>query len=514
MNLSVGAKTDPGRRPNNEDQLLVLDVRRHNLRADGVLVIADGMGGRNFGERAAAAAVETIGETLAELLDSDRDPAADLGDALGSALRKANSKVYELSGSDEESRGMGTTCVAAVVEGNRVYVAHAGDSRAYRWRAGEIMRLTDDHSYVAEQVRAGVLTEENAKRSRFRNVITRAVGIEPTISPDVSDHDVQTGDALLLCTDGLTNMVAEDEIAEILGHATSAQAAADQLVHLANTNGGKDNITAIVARLEVGTRTQRMRADDFARVVPPAAAQPSRTADEDIEYVPENTSAILGDDAYAQPLQQSAPRGRGRLIGTILLAIIALVFLVASLILGNRFMQVGYRLQPGPPFAVKPPAPPPPVPPDLAHVTYGTPAPINAVPPVSGETLTWDLKDNSLTAISLAGNVLVLTPSGQTLYKYPLAKRHFAAATPGSPSPAMPPAQRLHAAKDPQGNLYVSDTQLRTIEKYKPNGDFLRYIAQGQLKQPAAIAVDGNGAVYVVDAQRLVAIPAKPPASK
>ena len=161
---------------------------------------------------------------------------------------------------------MGTTCVAAVVQGETLSVAHAGDSRAYLLRDGALERLTDDHSYVAEQVRAGAISEESAQRSRFRNVITRAVGIEPTITPDVSQRPVLPGDTLLLCTDGLTNMVPEDQIARTLQQAPSPQAAAERLIQLANRNGGKDNITAVVARLEVSNRTQRMRAEEVARL--------------------------------------------------------------------------------------------------------------------------------------------------------------------------------------------------------------------------------------------------------
>ncbi len=181
MNVTAGAKTDPGQRPNNEDRYAIVDTRRRALRADGVLIIADGMGGRSFGEQAAATAVETVEETLAEMLDSRQEGEVVIGDALASALRKANARVYEMARADEDRKGMGTTCVAAVIEGEMLYVAHAGDSRAYLLRDGELTQLTDDHSYVAEQVRAGAITEEGARKSRFRNIITRAVGIDPAL---------------------------------------------------------------------------------------------------------------------------------------------------------------------------------------------------------------------------------------------------------------------------------------------------------------------------------------------
>lgn len=529
MKITFGAKTDPGRRPNNEDQLLVVDVRRHGLRADGVLVIADGMGGRNFGERAASAAVEAVGDTLVEMLQAEKDPAVDIGDALDSSLRKANSRVYELAGQDQESQGMGTTCVAAVIENDQVHVAHAGDSRAYLLRQGQLSRLTDDHSYVAEQVRAGNLSEENARKSRFRNVITRAVGIEPTITPDVTHHDVQGGDLILLCTDGLTNMVTEEEIAQIMAQASSAQTAADKLVNLANRNGGRDNITAIVARLEVGNRTQRMRAGDLAQLVtPPAPPAPSDEAglippvdegpepDETPTVPPRRAPAVQDEGDYADEYEPARPRrrGRGSRTALTLLSLLSLLSLGCAAYLWSLLDGAGYQFRPEPPFAVRPTPPPPPTPPDLARVTYGAPN-LLSVAPMQAGLLTVSPKDNTVVALTVAGQVLHLTSDGQTVFKYALPKQ-FAppAAVPpvgdAAPAPVTAPAPRLHWATDPQGNLYVADGVKRTITKYRHNGEFLRSVATGLLKQPEALAAGADGSIYVVDAQRLKIIKAKP----
>ena len=521
MKITFGSKTDPGRRPNNEDQLLVVDVRRHGLRADGVLVIADGMGGRNFGERAASAAVEAVGDTLIEMLQSEHEPAVDIGDALDSALRKANSRVYELAAHDEESKGMGTTCVAAVIENDQVYVAHAGDSRAYLLRQGQLSRLTDDHSYVAEQVRAGNLSEENARKSRFRNVITRAVGIEPTITPDVAHHDVQGGDLILLCTDGLTNMVDEDEIGRIMAEASSAQTAADKLVNLANRNGGRDNITAIVARLELGNRTQRMRAGDLAQIVSPSTETPvGEEPDETPTVQPRRAPSDDEDDEEYEPARPPARRGRGARVAITLLALLFLLSAGCAAYLATFLSKEGYRFQAEPPFAAKPVPPPPPKPPDLSRVTYAAPALVSVVP-MQGGLLTVSPKDDSVVALTATGLVLHLTADGQTVYKYALPKQ-FApsagvppsresaepASSAGAPVPA--PTQRLHWATDPQGNLYVADAAQKTITKYRSNGEFLRSVAAGQLKQPEALAVAADGSIYVVDAQRLRFLRAKP----
>ncbi len=549
MNVTVGAKTDPGRRPNNEDQLAVVDVRRHRLRADGVLVIADGMGGRNFGERAAQAAVETVQDALVELLDADRTDGVNARDALDSALRKANACVYELAGQNEESKGMGTTCVAAVVDGDRLYVAHAGDSRAYLFRDNELYRLTDDHSYVAEQVRLGILTEENARRSRFRNVITRAVGIEPTIAPDLAEHDIQAGDLLLLCTDGLSNMVPEDEITQTLTQETSAQAAADRLVSLANRNGGRDNITAIVARLEVGNRTQRMRISDLARAAAPEpsdahrngnGSSPTDEASALAASAPEDETPTVvtpaqspmqeptppeAPTADASPLVFSAPPSTDPPVPAaapalwpqwvaLVLAALCLLLLAVSMTLGHALTRARYALQLTPPFAVKPPPPPAPKPPNLAGIVYSAPVLLSDAP-LQGGLLARDPVDGSLTVLTGSNQVLRVSAGGRVLGKYPLPAKYLppapAVLSPAAAVPFLPlSVDNLHVAADLQGNLYVADAALRTLAKYRPDGTSLGLVAKGQLTQPGALAVSTDGTVYLVDGQRLKAIPVQP----
>ncbi len=564
MNLSVGAKTDPGRRANNEDQLAVVDVRRHRLRADGVLVIADGMGGRNFGERAAAAAVETVQDTLVEMLDADRADTVNVSDALDSALRKANARVYEVAAQTAESRGMGTTCVAAVVEGDRLFLAHAGDSRAYLLRGQHLVRLTDDHSYVAEQVRAGTLSEESARRSRFRNVITRAIGIEPTITPDLSEHDIQSGDWVLLCTDGLSNMVADPELVQTLLSASSAQDAADRLVQIASHNGGRDNITAIAARVEAGNRTQRMRKSDLARVLDESEAahgkpgtQPSASpspadangaqgqgkarpaavpADDETPTMPPRAQTPpaasssgsfqpLSPAARAQftpPVSEYAPvrarLARGVIAAVVGLSILSLILAAGIFALGQVLSHAGYRFQAAPPFASKPPPPPVPAPPDLSRVSYAAPALFSPIP-VQGGFLALSGGSN-LAVLSVSGQVLHLGTGGQVVSKYPLPRSSVSTAAPDAGAavrrgaqnaPALPtPAVRLHWALDTQGNLYVADTVEHSLRQYRANGAFVRSIAAGLLTQPEALAVAPSGTIYVIDAQRLKVISAAP----
>lgn len=495
MNVSAGAKTDPGQRANNEDHYLVVDTRRRGLRADGVLVIADGMGGRASGEQASQAAVGAVDETLAELLDSRLAEPVVLTDALSTALRKANARVYALAQEDPERKGMGTTCVAAIVEGDRLYLAHAGDSRAYLLRGEQLSQLTADHSYVAEQVRAGAISEEGARKSRFRNIITRAVGIEPTLEAEVTDVEIKPGDILLLCTDGLSNMVDEEDLIKTLGQSGSAQTAADKLVSLANRAGGKDNITAVVARLQAGTRTLRMQTADLAR--PEAPSKKNST----IQNRPAPVSA--GPD-------EPRPPRRGGWLWPLLAALFLLAGVGVSGALAGKLQHAGYKFQAAPPFAVPPPPPAPPASPlDLAHLTYDAPT-IFYAKPVRGSFLAVSPEDGTVTVAPLSGTVVGLPPGGGSLpqFKYTLPFVRPQSAAPAGVLGAG--GVTLHTATDPQGNLYVSNAIAKTLTKYQPNGVPLGLIAHSSLSNPQSVAVAADGTLYLIDAERLKVFHAQP----
>lgn len=499
MNISAGAKTDTGQRPNNEDRFAVVDTRKRQIRADGVLIIADGMGGRSFGEQAATAAVETTEDALAELLDSRQVGDVEVADALTTALRRANSRVYELASADDDRKGMGTTCVAAVIEGDRLYVAHAGDSRAYLLRDGLLRQITHDHSYVAEQVRAGAITEEGARSSRFRNIITRAIGIEPTMDAEVSEADVQPGDTLLLCTDGLSNIVAEEDITRTLMQSPSPQAAADRLVQMAVRSGGRDNVTAIVARLQAGTRTLRMQVAELVRPAPQPALLP---ADAGLRANGAASYTSSRVPRSAPPRAGLWPSVAGLLLALTLAAGASAGWLVHVL------NHDGYSFRTSPPFAVKPVPPPPPKPLDLSHLAYDPPKPFGFVP-VRGSFLLVSPVDGTVTVASLSGAVLALEPgSGKLRYKYTLPFE--------KPQPPAPPAAigasgvTLHTATDPQGNLYVSNAVTKTVTKYRANGEPLGLIAHLSLKNPQAIGAAPDGTLYLIDSERLLAFPAHP----
>ncbi len=251
LRMDVGARTDVGRvRDNNEDAFRVVDALE-------LYVVSDGMGGEAHGEVASALAIETIVEHCQSSL---QDPSAPLfGDnrpelsartnRLTSAVNLANRRIYETAERNLQQRGMGATVVAAWIEGSRLSLSHVGDSRVYLLRAGSLDQLTADHSLVAEQVRQGLITPQQAEISELQNVLTRALGPHEDIGVDSSEIMLQPSDTLVLCTDGVTRMVSDEEIASILQTTTGAQAAADSIIELANENGGIDNSTVVIVHV-------------------------------------------------------------------------------------------------------------------------------------------------------------------------------------------------------------------------------------------------------------------------
>jgi len=248
--IEFGARTDTGCvRDNNEDSYGA--APELNL-----FVLSDGMGGLACGEVASRLAVKTVlAKSRAGVAGS---PAASNGgfdpgmpaesNRLGSAIRAANDAIYRAAQNKEDSQQMGATVVAVRFVGERMSLAHVGDSRAYRLRAGHLEQLTRDHSFVAEQVRQGRMTEQEAGNSGLQNVLIRALGTSAEVEVDVSEELVLADDTVLLCSDGLTRELTDAQIAAVLGECSEAQEAAERLVDLAKQAGGGDNITAIVIR--------------------------------------------------------------------------------------------------------------------------------------------------------------------------------------------------------------------------------------------------------------------------
>jgi serine/threonine protein phosphatase PrpC len=220
--------------------------RRHNEDAyyarTPVFAVADGMGGAQAGEVASHAAVEAVAAGLPE----EGTPE----DRLAAVVRRANEEIFRMSREDDSRAGMGTTLTAVHVGESDIAIAHVGDSRAYRFRDGELSRLTEDHSLVEEMRRRGQLTAEEADEHPQRSIITRALGPEPDVLVDTRSWAARDGDVLLLCSDGLTSMISEAQVAEILREATGLEQAGRALIAAANRAGGRDNITVVLLRLE------------------------------------------------------------------------------------------------------------------------------------------------------------------------------------------------------------------------------------------------------------------------
>ncbi|HXX99512.1 MAG TPA: Stp1/IreP family PP2C-type Ser/Thr phosphatase [Candidatus Limnocylindrales bacterium] len=254
VQIVSGGVTDVGRvRTNNEDSFRIVEPLN-------LFILSDGMGGEAHGEVASSMAVETI-EKYCSKTDESGDSGVTLhGSAseswspqtkrLQNAVFQANHSIYQSAQNHPEQRGMGATVTAGWVNGSKLSIAHVGDSRAYLLRTGALQQLTNDHSLVAEQVRRGIITPQQAEESDMQSVLLRALGAHPDVDVDVDEIDLMPRDLLLFCSDGLTRMVTEPEIAGKLQSETDPAAAAQKLVDFANERGGLDNVTVIVALIQ------------------------------------------------------------------------------------------------------------------------------------------------------------------------------------------------------------------------------------------------------------------------
>lgn len=228
-------------------------VREHNedsmLVAPPLFVVCDGMGGHEAGEVASEIAINTISRLAPEKLDAD---------GLGRAVEEANLAIIEAADKGIGRQGMGTTCTAAMLEGDRLAIAQVGDSRAYLLHNGSLQQLTRDHSVVADLIESGEITPAEARTHQWRSFITRALGLEPYTQPDLYEIDVEPGDRLMLCSDGLYSMVSDKEIERIMSQASNTQVATDMLIEAALEGGGSDNVTVIVADV-TGYNLQKSR---------------------------------------------------------------------------------------------------------------------------------------------------------------------------------------------------------------------------------------------------------------
>jgi protein phosphatase len=241
--MKAAAGTDPGRvRSSNEDSVFA-DPEA------GILIVADGMGGHAAGEVASELAVRTISQVLEEGLPPGAADTQEVIRLLRQSIDQANLAIQARAAQDRALRGMGTTVAIVVSRGEQLCVGHVGDSRVYLIAAGQLQRLTQDHSLVSQMVRAGQITPEQARTHHLRNVITRSLGFDTSAQPDLQVLRWAPGDCLVLCSDGLTNMLADEEIAGTVQEGTADLAATcGRLIALANERGGTDNVSVIVAQ--------------------------------------------------------------------------------------------------------------------------------------------------------------------------------------------------------------------------------------------------------------------------
>jgi PPM family protein phosphatase len=249
LRIEARGITDVGqRRDHNEDAYLVEESL-------GLFIVADGMGGHAGGGTASRLAVETIRDAVAHAKENEPERfvigGADdtlIPDLLQRAVEEACAVIYRTAQEDPDLAGMGTTVTAALLDGRTAFVAHVGDSRCYLLRDGRIYQVSEDHSLVNEQLKAGAISAEEAKHSRFKNIITRSVGFEQQVQVDLMGLELEPNDAVVICCDGLSNLVDDPEILSIVEE-SPLDVAPGRLVALANDRGGDDNITAIVIRV-------------------------------------------------------------------------------------------------------------------------------------------------------------------------------------------------------------------------------------------------------------------------
>jgi len=249
--LDIVTRSDPGSvRTNNEDAVMANPAR-------GFAVLADGMGGYNPGEVASGMATALLGTEL-ENAFLEREPSS--MDTSGKSfaqvvlekeMARVNAAIYQAAQSQPQYAGMGTTLVVGVFHDNRVTVGHIGDSRLYRLRGEDFSQVTRDHSLLQEQIDGGLITPEQARFSQNKNLVTRAVGVDPEVLAEIHDHEVLPGDVYLFCSDGLNDMVDDEEIGMTVGAlSANLELCAMQLIQMANDNGGRDNVSVILVRVK------------------------------------------------------------------------------------------------------------------------------------------------------------------------------------------------------------------------------------------------------------------------
>ena len=525
--IAVGYKTDKGRkRSGNEDSFAVFSGEEMGGQLDGLFVVADGMGGTKGGEIASNLVINSLPEEVrlgvADL--SGKDLPHELAHLLNKGLQYANSEVWNYKQQHDGLQGMGTTCVTAMIAHARkswgagqgfLVLANVGDSRAYLLRQGRLSQITEDHSEVWEQVKAGKMTPEQAATSRFRNTITRAMGLRSTVQPDITIRVLEAGDAILLCSDGLTVEVEDAAIAQLLAENADPQSACDRLVEIALENGGSDNVTVVA--LHYGAFTPLETATSFEKT-PPApweteddVTDPNqvwkrslgagRSSQREFPEAREDRYVTQGGDRYGVDI--AVPR-RG--VSPVLFVLLLLTAIAEG---AGLYMFWSGRLKPQTAIAKPPPVV---FAPTSMPLAYQKPKVIFTREPLWEGALHL-MPDGKLLAVTTAGEELAISPEGVPTLLGNTAAR---------PVPLMQPIKRKDGSEKPapilpmlavdeSGNRYEFNPTTRAIDKYDPAGVILAHnIGQGGLQAPANLAVDKSGNIYVIDGHVLKKIAAVP----
>ncbi|HXR64398.1 MAG TPA: Stp1/IreP family PP2C-type Ser/Thr phosphatase [Ktedonobacteraceae bacterium] len=345
LRLDVAQLTDVGRkREHNEDNMAYVIPKDPQVmaRKGALFIVADGMGGHAAGEVASEIAVDTVSNAYYQ------DENDDVPTSLLQSIRRDNGAIHQRAAENMLRSGMGTTCVSAVLRGGVAYIANVGDSRAYFVRKSRIYQISQDHSWVAEQVRAGLLTEEQARTHAQRNVITRSLGTQPDVEIDIFREVLEEGDTLVLCSDGLSGLVNDEDLLRTVDQFVP-QESVYHLVERANENGGPDNITAIVVRVqEVGVEPANARQpvpvggpelsnEDTARLFAPSSAGfnlSTRNGDMPVpgSPFPYNSAPLASADSDTAPHPAlQARKRRGRLFYPSLIMLVLFVLLAGAL---------------------------------------------------------------------------------------------------------------------------------------------------------------------------------------
>lgn len=374
ITVHVFGRTDVGRtREHNEDAFLVADLSAntvggqaeawtHPLGARGALfMVADGLGGAAAGEIASGMAVDIVLQEVRRTWVStpQTDPDS-FAHALKKACEVANTRIYEYAVKNPDHRGLGTTATIAGLLGATLYLVQVGDSRAYIVRGGVAQQITKDQSLMQRLIEAGELTPEEAEQSERRNIILQALGPEPTVKIDLTHQPVRRGDVLVLCTDGLSGQVRKDEIAQVVTDEHDLESAGQMLIDRANANGGPDNITVVLARLE-GDGLQPVSADDkvghsvfeLANATPSTPRAPLGRITGKVHAVAAPTPA---DNPAVPPAPVRPASGRGNQILLVALAAVLVLAIVAFIVVHVRG-AVSDASEPSTPPAQSAPAP-------------------------------------------------------------------------------------------------------------------------------------------------------------